>query len=338
MRAFILAHWYRARLSWFSVLLLPLAWVFRVIIFLRQKFIQSHRCALPVIIVGNITVGGTGKTPFIIWLADFLSRQGFKPGILTRGVGGVEPKLPHRVLTSDSVTAIGDEAKLLSIRCHAPIIICQNRLAGARALSQTECDIIICDDGLQHYQLQRDIEILMVDSQRKFGNQQLLPAGPLREPVTRLKTVDLVVSHPLAEADQYAMHWLCHDLVSLTQGHKIPLQQLAHKSVIAMAGIGHPQRFFDVLKQHHLQIQPKIFPDHYAYQRQDLDFDSQLPVIMTQKDAVKCQTFENLSNNLWYLPVSVSLPQTFENALMNLIQKKCHNHVLNKEKKEEGLP
>jgi tetraacyldisaccharide 4'-kinase len=268
-----------------------------------------------VIIVGNITVGGTGKTPFVIWLAQWLKAQGYHPGIVSRGVGGEKQTTPYRVEKKDLPAKVGDEAVLLKQRTDCPLVICIDRAAAVRDLLQyANCNIVISDDGLQHYSLGRDIEIVLVDAIRNMGNHCLLPAGPLREPLSRLQEVDFVIFNNGKDTDSYTLSYLPTQLVSLVRPQqKISITNFANKTVHAVAGIGHPERFFSMLTAAGLQVIPHVFPDHYLYQAQDLHFTDAYPIIMTEKDAVKCSAFAD--ERYWYLSITAKINPQFEQAL-----------------------
>lgn len=301
------SYWYRQkkyRLFW---LLVPVALLFRAVTALRRFLYQfgvlhSYRFPVPVIVVGNITVGGTGKTPFVIWLTQQLILHGYKPGIVSRGVGGQKQLVPHLVQASDSPQHVGDEALLLQRRSHCPVVICIDRVAAVRKLLTHGCDVVISDDGLQHYRLARDIEIAIVDGARRFGNGWVLPAGPLREPITRLKKVNFVVVNGGDTHDSYTMALESDVLVSVTNpGEEKILSALQATSVHAVAGIGHPARFFAQLSRAGLQVIPHAFPDHYLYQATDFNFNDTLPILMTEKDAVKCEAFAD--QRFWWLRI-----------------------------------
>lgn len=299
-------YWYQPHLNWFSCLLLPFSWLFGAIVkfrvwLYRLGILRSYQLPIPVVVVGNITVGGTGKTPFVIWLSHYLKEQGYRPGIVSRGAGGVGKVKPHLVSLQDDVMEVGDEAMLLVNHADCPLVIGIDRVAAAQYLIQeTQCNIIISDDGLQHYALKRDLEIVIVDGDRHFGNQQLLPAGPLREPLKRLKQVDQVI---INGKDMILMPG---NLVSLRRSDSVqPLQYFNHRIVHAIAGIGHPQRFFGLLEQAGITAIKHIFPDHYRYTEKDIQFNDGLPVIMTEKDAVKCFAFA--TDAYWYLPVKAQI-------------------------------
>jgi tetraacyldisaccharide 4'-kinase len=313
----IASHWYKNHLTWRTFCLLPLSWVFRIVVALRKIYYSgrhSYKAPVPVIVVGNITVGGTGKTPCVIWLAQFLKDQGFKPGIVSRGVGGKQQKMPREVTGASTAAEVGDEALLLVRRTQCPVVVGIDRVAAVKhLLTQTQTDIIISDDGLQHYPLARDIEIALVDGSRRFGNQQLLPAGPLREPVSRLKTVTFVLSRQ-AQKNEFAMQLQGDSLVSLAHANmQQALTTYTGRTVHAIAAIAHPENFFALLEQAGLCVIPHIFPDHHLLGSKDIVFNDLLPVIMTEKDAVKC--FAWADDRYWFLPVALHMEEAFVRQL-----------------------
>lgn len=329
-----LAHyWYRPRLHWLGWLLLPFARLFALITACRR---QLYRCNIlktahfpvPVIVVGNITVGGTGKTPLVIWLADFLRQQGYRPGIVSRGVGGKKHTKAHQVQQTDAPQVVGDEALLLLEETQCPVVICKSRkLAVQQLLAHTNCNLVISDDGLQHYSLGRAIEIAVVDGLRKFGNKQLLPAGPLREPVSRLHQVDFIVMngetaycHPSESWDPslFKMEMIPYAFKSLLGKYTYHLADFKYKKIHALAGIGHPQRFFNVLAAQGFDLITHVFPDHYLYQACDIQLSDQLPIVMTAKDAIKCKAFADERH--WYLQIKLNMPADFAQALLRKIQ------------------
>ncbi len=290
----------------------------------RIRVLRSVRLPVPVIMVGNLTVGGSGKTPLVIWLAELLRREGYRPGVVSRGYGGGEAG-ERLVAAGDAPAAVGDEAVLLSERCGCPVAVGRDRPAAARLLlAQTDCNLIISDDGLQHYALQRDIEIIVVDGQRYFGNGYCLPAGPLREPQSRLMQANLQVvngGEPLNE-HMFIMQCLGQTLVNLQNGEHRPLADFRGQSCHALAAIGNPKRFFKQLEAAGLDCRVRAYPDHYLYQAEDLRFAGDAPLIMTEKDAVKCRAFARPTH--WYLPVTAELPPAFAAAVLNLLWKKNH--------------
>ncbi len=325
MRQFLEKQAYHPSLTPLTFLLLPFSWLFRVGVSLRYFFYRFIKkpidFPLPIIVVGNLTVGGTGKTPFVIWLADQLRAKGYRPGIVSRGVGGKKLRQPYWVTAEDEAAHVGDEALLLAKRTNCPMVVCVDRVAAVRELLQkTECNIVISDDGLQHYRLSRTMEIVIIDGSRQFGNRQLLPAGPLRESLTRLKTVDLVVTHGENAVGQTETMQLQGDvLYSLVLPDKtLKLTELKNKTVHAVAGIGNPQRFFSTLKKLGIQVVEHSFPDHYLYQRADINFADEFPVIMTEKDAVKSFTFADQRH--WYLPVNAVMSAGVAKKIFSVLE------------------
>jgi tetraacyldisaccharide 4'-kinase len=310
--------WYGGH--WLAYPLLPLSWVYRAVIAVRRLayrrgWLASVRLPVPVIVVGNLTVGGTGKTPLVLWLAAFLRRKGLRPGILLRGYGGKATDWPRMVPPQGDPRALGDEAVLHARRGICPVAAGPDRVAAARLLlDRAGCDIIVCDDGLQHYRLERDLEILVIDASRGFGNGYCLPAGPLREPTSRALQIPLKVCSggpcPGGEEMNLAPGELksVHDPSSTSR-----LAGLAGSRVTAVAGIGNPEGFFALLRRHGLRVDERPYPDHYGFRPQDAASWPEAPVIMTEKDAVKCRPFAR--PNHWYLPVDAVLTIGFERLL-----------------------
>lgn len=312
--------------SWLYILLLPFSWLYGVITLLRrfayQKgWLASWKAPVPVVIVGNLTAGGNGKTPIVIWLVEQLIQQGFKPGVVSRGYGGKSDHYPLLLTSNTSPAMAGDEPVLIHHRTGVPVAVAPNRRDAVKALlAQHELDVIITDDGLQHYALQRDYEIVVIDGLRRFGNGWWLPAGPMRERARRLKSVDaIIVNGGVSQGNEISMTLEGDVAVNLKTGEKKPVQQI--KKAVAIAGIGHPPRFFNSLNEKGVElITTKAFSDHSDYSAQELqDVTPNLePLIMTEKDAVKCQHFAQ--DNWWYLPVSAELnSQSVLKQVSNLI-------------------
>ncbi len=265
---------------------------------------------VPVIVVGNIAVGGTGKTPFVIWLVERLREWGWRPGVISRGYGGSAPQYPFAVCADSDPSHCGDEPLLIARRCECPVVVAPDRVAAARALlAQSAVDVIVADDGLQHYRLGRDLEICLVDGARGLGNAALLPAGPLREPPQRLREVDLVVANGPGW-DDAALRPLRMQLHSeqahnLLSGAAQPLAAFRGRRVHAVAGIGRPARFFEMLRAAGIDAIEHPFADHHAYVPAELAFGDALPVLMTEKDAVKCGAFA--APAWWAVPVCAQL-------------------------------
>jgi len=299
-------HWYR--LTPVSVLLLPLSLLFCLVVLLRRLFyrvglLRSYSLPVPVIVVGNITVGGTGKTPLVVWLADVLRDAGYRPGVVTRGYRGRSPSWPLHVTSQTPPQDAGDEAVLLARRAHCPVVAGPDRVAGARQLVALGCNVIVSDDGLQHYRLRRDIEIAVIDGARRTGNNLCLPAGPLREPRSRLQAVDARVTNGMPHRGEFGVTLEAESLYSLTQP-ELCMEPGSWKAgpVHAVAGIGHPERFFATLRGLGIALSAHPYPDHHDFQPLDLDFGDDRPVIMTEKDAVKCRSFAR--PDYWALSVS----------------------------------
>lgn len=308
-----------------SQALRPFSWLYCSIVFLRRGLYRVHllrstRLKVPVIVVGNISVGGTGKTPLVVSVVETLKRAGYRPGVISRGYRGKARSWPQQVRPDSDPVMVGDEPILISRRTRCPMAVGPKRVtAGEALLKYSDCDIIVCDDGLQHYALRRDAEVLVVDGARRFGNGFCLPAGPLREPVRRMQKVDWVVSNGTAAQGEFAMQYEGDTLVNLyDENQTIPLVELKGSGVHAVAGIGNPQRFFERLAQAGLDVREHRFPDHHLYLPRDLDYGNSVPIIMTEKDAVKCQRFAR--RNMWYLPISVKLDNEFEQQLLKRIE------------------
>ncbi|OEY99289.1 MULTISPECIES: tetraacyldisaccharide 4'-kinase [Stenotrophomonas] len=296
----------------------------------RRGWFKRHALPVPVIVVGNVTAGGTGKTPLTIALVDRLREAGWKPGVASRGYGREEAKTA-RWVDADTETALGgDEPVLIAWKTGVPVRVDADRVAAGKALIEAGCDIIVCDDGLQHYRLARDVEIEVVDAQRRYGNGRLIPAGPLREPASRARDCDFrVVNLGQASADpaalascgfgEWAMQMHIDRAQPLSGGRARALSHFRGQRVHAVAGIAHPQRFFDMLRAQGIGVVPHAFADHHAYQPADLRFGSELPVLMTEKDAVKCKVFANE----WHfaVPLSADLPAAFWVALLDRVDK-----------------
>ncbi len=316
MRQRLVDYWYRAPAR--ASALQPLGWLYGVAMRMRRLayakgWATAQRAGRPVLVVGNLTVGGTGKTPLVAWLAQRLSASGLKVGILSRGYGRRSQEL-RSVQTDSPWYEVGDEPLLLHRLTGCDTVVAGDRLAGARALAARGVDLIIADDGLQHLRLARECEIVVIDGARGLGNQRLLPAGPLREPADRLRHAELLVLNGAAE------HVSLHAARGLPAGpaflmslygevaHRLdgqdgpqPLEHFRGQRVHAVAGIGNPERFFRGLRGRGIEVVEHAFADHYPLVASDLEFGDELPVLMTQKDAVKCPLLADA--RLWYVPV-----------------------------------
>ena len=308
-----------------SLLLLPLSAVFLLISFIRKtlyqfNFLKSFKLKIPVIVVGNITSGGTGKTPLIIYLANELKKNGYRPGIISRGYGSKSEGVMEVSQKSD-VAEAGDEPMLIQKYTHLPVFVSKDRVLAAKALVKkyAKTDVILSDDGIQHYRLRRDLEVLVIDGTRKFGNGYLLPAGPLREFRSKLKTVDAIVcNHKKVIDGSYLMKYKGHLLINLKTNKKIHLNNLSLKNIHAIAGIGNPDRFFDYLKTYNILFSSSVFQDHYKFSKKDFRDMNDKNIIMTEKDAVKCQQFSR--NNFWYLPVIAEVDSKFTDVILKKLR------------------
>ncbi len=277
----------------------------------RLRVLKSTRAGVPVIAIGNLTVGGAGKTPLAIHVAELLKAQRWSPAIVSRGYGGTV-RAPRGVTLAADPAEVGDEPVLMARRSGCPVWVGPERAAVIAALRQAhpDCDVVILDDGLQHYQLRRDIEIAVVDA-RGFGNGFMLPAGPLREPKTRLWGVDAVIAHGTDRVKGYAMRLEGDEVHRATDAReRRPLKSFAGERVHAVAGIGDPKRFFRQLAQLGLKVVPHPFPDHHPFLARDLEFGDDAPVLMTEKDAVKCKRFAKPQH--WVLPVRAAPDPAFD--------------------------
>ena len=302
--------------SWLAVLLLPLALFYSVIIGFRLLsyhlgILPSWKAPIPIIVVGNLIVGGNGKTPVVIWLVEQLLSRGFRVGVVSRGYGGKATSYPLLVNNSISIKESGDEPALIYRRTGVPVAVAPKRVAAVKMLvKQQQLDVIITDDGLQHYALHRDYEIVVIDGVRRFGNSWLLPAGPLRECQYRLNTVDAVITNGgRAKHGEIAMQLTGDIAINMLTGEKRAVAEL--QQVVAIAGIGHPARFFSSLEQKGVQlIAAHSFSDHQCYEFSQLAtlVTDQQNLLMTEKDAVKC--FHFARTNWWYLPVNAQLFQS----------------------------
>lgn len=300
-------HWYRN--TFLSRLLAPLGWLYCLIAALRRALYRRHilrstHPGAPVIIVGNLTVGGSGKTPLVIWLVRFLKDHGRKPGIVTRGYGGSAAEWPQAVTPESDPDAVGDEPVLLAREAGCPVVADPDRARGARRLVQMlGCDIVVSDDGLQHYRLARDLEIAVIDGARRFGNGRCLPAGPLREPLSRLSAVDARVTLGAPQPGEWGMAFATGTFHRLEAPETTAeADRFRGQPVHAVAGIGHPRRFFEHLRGLGLQVIEHPFPDHHRFRAEELQFRDGGEILMTQKDAVKCERLAGVTG--WYLAVA----------------------------------
>ena len=331
LRIWLEDHWYRPQVSWPLRCLLPLEWLFAYLSRRRRAQYREGRkpvwqAPIPIIVVGNIVLGGTGKTPFVIWLAETLQAKGWKVGIVSRGYGGQSRQYPVSISANLSALDCGDEPMLLWRRLQVPVVVDPNRSRAAQFMLERErVDVIISDDGLQHYALGRHLELALVDAVRAFGNRHLLPVGPLRESTRRLEEVDFIVLRSgaptlsLAESEvehndkrhtysnkQHCMIVRPTAWVNCKSFERKALAAVPLGQVHAVAGIAGPEKFFTSLKQLGIfNFIPHAFPDHHRFSPADLSFNDDLPIVMTEKDAVKCVQWA--TEAMWYLELQAQL-------------------------------
>lgn len=324
----LLDAWYKGHPA--LALLRPLESLYlRVVNRKRARFLaglsERYKAPVPVIVVGNITVGGTGKTPLILWMIDHCRARGLRVGVVSRGYGAKPPSFPWRVHPQQPAEQAGDEPLLIVNRTGVPLMIDPDRSQAVRALlAQEPLDLILSDDGLQHYRLARDLELVLIDAVRGLGNRRCLPAGPLREPVERLQSVDALLYNGAAtdRADGYGFQLKPSALVNLLTGERQPVDHFPPGQALhAVAGIGNPQRFFNTLEGLHWRPVQHAFADHAVFTAQALSFSPALPVVMTEKDAVKCAAFA--APDWWYLAVeavpSAAFVTWFDSQLTRLL-------------------
>ncbi len=313
--------WYHQK--WWNVWLLPLSLLFFFISHGRRLWLAHinkavKNNAIPVVVIGNINVGGTGKTPLTCELVNQLKQAGINVGIISRGYGSDAPYYPYLLKKNEQASSVGDEPKLLRDRLDCPVVIGSDRNAAIRLLSQQNVDLILSDDGLQHYKMARDYEIVVLDGKRKLGNGWLLPAGPLREGGWRLKTVDTVIFNgttDLIEPTNH-MHIVPVAWVNAKTGARESLDFFHDKKTHAVVGIGNPQRFFSTLDSLSVEYKEHIFDDHYAFKSSDLNITDEYSqqIVMTEKDWVKCSAFAE--ENMWYLEINAQLSSELKTTLM----------------------
>ena len=314
-------------------LLLPLSGLYWLVLYVRDLLracgvLRTHKAAVPVVIVGNITAGGTGKTPTVLWLVQELRARGFSPGIVSRGYGGSKANSSMRVEPDTDAAVAGDEPVLLAKRGQCPVVVDPDRVRAAQMLVDDGVDVVVADDGLQHYRLERDYEICVIDGARGLGNRRLLPSGPLRESARRLESVEQVLVNgelresecELTTAEQNAISFelIATEACRLNGSLARPIGRFAGTTVHAIAAIGNPRRFFDLLRAQDIQVIEHVFPDHAVLARKDFEFGDDFEVFMTEKDAVKLG--RNAKDKLWYVPVNLSMDPVLAAPVMEQIE------------------
>ena len=320
--SFVVDSWYNK--SIWLYLLYPFSLLFSYLTSRRRrKFLKdknkSYKSEIPIIVVGNLTIGGTGKTPLVKYIATELINRGYKPGIVSRGYGG-KFKETLKVDENTSVKETGDEAQILA-KLNIPFYIDKNRVRAVDKINKNhDCDVIISDDGLQHYKMKRNIEIAVIDGKRRFGNKLTFPAGPLRESIKRLDSVDFIVNNTgPTEEKEFLMNISPSEFVHLKSGKSYKIDEWPmHNQVHAVAGLGNPGRFFDLLGKLGFDIIRHPFPDHHNFLSSDIFYLDHLPIVMTEKDASKCKDFDN--NKIWYLKIDADVNNKFIDQLQNKLE------------------
>ena len=302
-----------------NFILLPFSAVFFILSYIRLwlyrfRILKVNDSSLPVIVVGNITVGGTGKTPIVISIVNYLKSQNKKVGVVSRGYGGEYPQESLEVTLSSDPIECGDEPLLIKQQTKVPVAVAKNRTKAIEFLiKKYSLDVIVSDDGLQHYSMGRDIEIAVIDGHSRLGNGLLLPAGPLREAKSRLKSVDFIINNGSNLEGEISSEIEPHEYINLLTKEVKGLDHFKGKKCYAVAGIGKPDNFFSILKNNEVKLITKPFPDHYVFTEKDLIFNENHPIIMTSKDCVKCTQFA--TNQMWYLSVSAKINSNFYQQL-----------------------
>ena len=316
-------HWHDK--SFFTALLLPFSFLFLFFSVIRKflyekRIFRVEKIDLPVIVIGNITVGGTGKTSTVIWLANHLKERGLNVGILCSGYGADNNKYPIQITSDSNAYQVGDEAVHIFRRTGCVVVSCKHRVKSARFLKQNfAIDVLICDDGLQHYQLMRDIEIHVVNGEKRFGNRYFLPAGPLREPLRRLRDIDLKISKGAPKNGEYSLTYRPDYVYALSLPSKVkPLTFFKDKEIVAVAGIANPEEFFAILESKGLNPIKKSFPDHHRFRIEDFYGYERLPILMTEKDAVKCEGI--VGYDFWSISLEYCLPKAFGDAVFKKLE------------------
>ncbi|KTD51225.1 tetraacyldisaccharide 4'-kinase [Legionella quateirensis] len=296
--------------------LLPLSWCYRLITMIRRKYLESFcqiKPSVPIIVVGNLSVGGVGKTPLVIALARRMRQKGINVGIVSRGYGSKIKHVPYEVQLDDSAEQVGDEPLMIAHKTNCPVVIAPNRMDAVQyLLDKCKVQLIISDDGLQHYRMGRAIEIAVIDGVRGLGNGLLLPAGPLRESAARLSEVDFIIVNDGIWDNAYTMQLTPGKIIKLATGEEIDYEVFKKRDVAAVAAIGNPQRFYSTLTHLGIEFKTYSYPDHYRFESHDFNHPESL-IIMTEKDAVKCRFF--ISDKMYYLPVEATLNEAFWDAL-----------------------
>lgn len=326
--------WRRPRLL--NYLLVPISWCYILLVKLRHGcyragMFKSSALPRPVIVVGNISIGGSGKSPLVMALVNHLKEKGFKPGVISRGYGAKSAFFPRAVDQTTCAEIVGDEPQLIFERCDVPVVVGPDRVRNGYCLiDDGNCNVLISDDGYQHFALKRTLDIVVVDGQYGFGNGWCLPAGPLREPISALKRAAIVVVNGTlttelrrripADCAVYCMAMALQEAYNLMDNRRRALSEFSNNSVHAVAGIGNPLRFFSQLEKSGIDIMPKVFPDHHEFTEDDLLFTDNQEVLMTEKDGIKCRTL-SVAKNIWVVPAKLRVDEAFYRQVESVINK-----------------
>ncbi|WP_020559707.1 tetraacyldisaccharide 4'-kinase [Thiofilum flexile] len=314
--------WYQPKAPfWAKLIFKPLELIYCYLSTHQRLHTIPTKHPIPIIVIGNLTVGGTGKTPLLIHLVQLLQKQGFQPAVISRGYAVTKPLVEPLIIKSTTLPIeAGDEPVLIYQRTQIPVCVFPKRNAAIKKLLEhyPSCNVILSDDGLQHTSMGRDIEIVVIDGERLLGNQHCLPLGPLRESVERLNQIDFKVVNGGSSNLGFKMHIVGKTLYSLKDKSICPLADFAPKTVNVVTGIGNPERFLMTLRQAGLQPILKRFPDHHAFEANDFLLDNDYPILMTEKDAVKCHHLA--LSNAWYLPITLAIDPVFEELLLQRLQ------------------
>ncbi len=316
--------------------LLPLSGIYWLLLRLRRLLyacgiFKTRNVGVPVIVVGNITAGGTGKTPTSIWLAKSLKERGFRPGIVSRGYGGSKSFSSMRVDAASDPAVVGDEPVLLAKRSACPVAVDKDRVRAVGMLVDDGADLIIADDGLQHRRLERSYEICVIDGTRWLGNRLILPAGPLRETASRLAEVDQILvngrirdeSATATEQNAIEFELVATEVCRLNGSLVRPIGRFADMTVHGVAAIGNPGRFFDLLRAHGMQVIEHAYPDHAPIHSRSLNFADEFDILMTEKDAVKFGT--KLTDRFWYVPVELAMDPVLAGPWLEQIESRMRD-------------
>ncbi len=302
-----------------NFLLLPLSLVFFIVSKIhfglyKLSILKVEKSKIPIVVVGNITAGGTGKTPIVISIVNYLESRNKKVGVVSRGYGGNYSQEVLEVVSSSNPNECGDEPLLIKKQTQAVVAISKKRARAVEFLNQQhQLDVIISDDGLQHYSMGRKIEIVVIDGNTRLGNGLFLPSGPLRDSKNRLNSVDFIINNGSSLEGEVSSQLESKSFINLITGEKKDLNFFRRRKCYSVAGIGKPEKFFSVLRSFEIEVIAKPFPDHYQYKEEDLSFDKEYPILMTSKDCVKCSQFA--SDQMWYLDVTANIESDFYHQL-----------------------